>query len=199
MIFQYNHFTFYFHNFRFARIPCVIIHGKLKGSTYEVGQNLDDDQHYGEWNAVLIDGAWRFINAYWGTCAEGGADDTNWVVIEGGDEQGKSDTNGKHLFYSCDENYFLTDPSQMISTHFPQIPEWQLLSKSIGQQEFEKQAFLKDRYYNLNLKLLQPKQCIVECRSEVEIRFEIPEDRVMDIDFQYLLFRHKNATLDDRR
>ncbi|XP_069114562.1 uncharacterized protein [Argopecten irradians] len=180
---------------RFAQIPCVIIHGKLKGSTYEVGEKMDDEQHYGEWNAVLVNGDWRFVNAYWGTCAEGGVEDTKWEVVDrGGGEDVKGDQISKQLFYSCDENYFLTDPDQMASTHLPHDPIWQLKEVPVTEENFEERAFLKDRYFNLKLKLISPQKCVVHATGEVEIKFELPEDRYMNMDFQYLMFRLKRTS-----
>ncbi|KAL5013540.1 hypothetical protein ScPMuIL_007810 [Solemya velum] len=55
---------------RYAGLPCVIVHGRLKGATYDIGMDTDTDSTYGEWNAVLVDKQWRFINAFWGGSAE---------------------------------------------------------------------------------------------------------------------------------
>lgn len=51
-------------------MPCAIIRGYLKGSTYDVGQKINKDLHRGEWNAVLVDGNWRLVNAFWGACVQ---------------------------------------------------------------------------------------------------------------------------------
>ena len=173
-------------------MPCIIIHGKLKGSTYEVGETLDEEQHYGEWNAVLVDGQWRFVNAYWGTCAEGGQDESNWEVVERGDSE-KGDPSNKQLFYSCDENYFLTDPEQMISTHLPAEPAWQLRAQSVTEDDFTENAFLKDRFFNMSLGLSKPKKCVIRCENETEIQLDMPREKSLNFDFQYLLFRLKRA------
>lgn len=178
---------------RFAQLPCIIIHGKLKGSTYEVGEKLDEEQHYGEWNAVLVDGNWRFVNAYWGTCAEGGTEEEMWEVVDKGDGELKGDQQSRQLFYSCDENYFLTDPEQMVSTHLPSQPSWQLLANPVTEDDFTENAFLKDRFFNMNLKLKKPKKCVVMCESEIELVFEIPKERSLNLDFQHLLFRMKST------
>ena len=69
---------------RLANIPCVIIHGMLKGSTYDVGQKLDEKAHYGEWNAVLVNHQWRLLNAYWGACAVGSDGGDDWMEIDDG-------------------------------------------------------------------------------------------------------------------
>ena len=169
--------------YRYANVPCVIIHGALKGSTYEVGDVIDDDQHYGEWNAVLINGDWRFINAYWGTCAEGASSNADSGINPDSDSPNR-------VHYACDENYFLTDPDQMVATHLPKSPRWQLKTDPISAEEFEKMTFVKDRYFNLKLRTLTHRQCLIESSSgEVEIKFVIPKSRALDIDFQHLLFR----------
>lgn len=170
---------------RYANIPCVIIHGTLKGSTYEVGDDIDEEQHYGEWNAVLVDGHWRFINAYWGTCAESATGDGD---IPNGDDA-ENGNSASRLHYFCDENYFLTDPDQVVATHLPARPKWQLREKPLTLEEFEKMTFVKDRYFNLRLKTLSHPECVVRSYTgEVEIKFVVPRPTSLNIDFQYLLF-----------
>lgn len=154
----------------------------LKGSTYEVGDEIDEDRHYGEWNAVLIDGHWRFVNAYWGTCAEGAESERTTF---------SQDEEGQHkVYYNCDENYFLTDPDQAVATHLPNSPSWQLKAKPVSTDEFEKMAYVKDRYFNLKLRIVSHNQCVVRSDTgEVELKFGVPRHRSLDIDFQYLLFK----------
>ncbi|KAL3861103.1 hypothetical protein ACJMK2_007175 [Sinanodonta woodiana] len=182
---------------RFAHIPCVIIHGKLKGTTYNVGDQLDGETHYGEWNAVLINNHWRFINAYWGTCAEGMEEAQEWISMEqsfpDGLESDSSEAGGK-MVYHCDENYFLTDPDQMVSSHLPDVPEWQLKTEVMSQQDFEEMVFLKDRFFNLKMKTISHDKChIYSENGELEIRFGVPKEISINADFQYLLFRLKNG------
>lgn len=158
----------------------MIIHGTLKGSTYEVGDKIDEDKHYGEWNAVLIDKHWRFINAYWGTCAESAQGE---AIIDDENETG-------HLQYVCDENYFLTDPDQVAATHHPVSSAWQLKRKPLTMEEFEKMTFIKDRYFNLKLKTLSNPECVITNHTgELEIKFGIPRQSSLDLDFQYLMFQ----------
>ncbi|XP_052213451.1 uncharacterized protein LOC127832191 isoform X2 [Dreissena polymorpha] len=167
---------------RYAQIPCVIIHGTLKGSTYEVGDVINDDQHYGEWNAVLVNGEWRFLNAYWGTCA----DSTSNIRHS----NGLADDETNREYYGCDENYFLTDPDQVVATHLPKSQKWQLKERPVSKEEFEKMTFVKDRYFNMRLKTLSHHTCVVESSTgEVEITLLIPKHKGYDYDFQYLLFK----------
>lgn len=155
-----------------------------------MGDAIDEDKHYGEWNAVLVDSHWRFINAYWGTCAEG----ANGVgsIPEVDDVIDNGDTAPK-LYYLCDENYFLTDPDQVVATHLPNAPKWQLKHNPVSTEEFEKMTFVKDRYFNLRLRTLSHPECIVRSNTgEVEIKFVVPRKRSSNIDFQYLLFHGKD-------
>ncbi|XP_052211940.1 lim and transglutaminase domain protein ltd-1-like [Dreissena polymorpha] len=148
----------------YANLPCAIIRGYLKGSTYEVGQKINKESHRGEWNAVLVDGNWRFINAFWGAC------------VLSGDEEEES----KNYFYTCDENFFLTDPQQLIYTHLPEEDAWQLLDKKKSVEEFETMVFLKDRFFNLEMRVLSHNLCNTEARDgEIEILFGLhPEKSV---------------------
>ncbi|XP_041377436.1 uncharacterized protein LOC121389855 [Gigantopelta aegis] len=163
---------------RLCSVICVIIHGKLKGSNYDVGQTIDDNVHYGEWNAVLIDGNWRLLNAYWGACAVGS---------DGGDEVSR-----KKFVYTCDENYFLTDPRQLISTHLPFVEEWQLRAEPITPDRFEEMVFLKDRFFDLGMSVLSHPECVIKsARGEEEIFFQIPEGEGLYHSYYCLLFRQE--------
>ncbi|XP_035828905.1 hillarin-like [Aplysia californica] len=183
---------------RLANIPCAIIHGRLKGSTYDVGQKVHDRLHYGEWNAVLIDSYWRLLNAYWGACAIGSEGSDDWLEIDdGGEDESEKKADGKfatkEYVYVCDENYFLTDPRQLITTHLPFSKEWQLLSEPITLERFERMAFLKDRFFNLGMSVITHSDCVIGSQSgEVEICFGMPPDAARYYKFYYLLFRQEN-------
>ncbi len=51
------------------------------------------------WNAVFISGSWRLLDCTWGA--------------------GKTDALGHHFKKQLDEHFFLTDPDELIYTHFP--------------------------------------------------------------------------------
>ncbi|XP_060563532.1 hillarin-like [Ruditapes philippinarum] len=167
---------------RYADIPCVIIHGTVKGSTYEVGDRIDEVKHFGEWNAVLVDGHWRFINSYWGTV-------THDVINPNGDDVIKNGDLPFRLYYLCDDNYFLTDPDQFGTTHLPMCQKWQLRKDPLMQTEFETMAYVKDGYFNLHVQTLTHTQCIIVSDSnQVEIKFTIPQQSSLNIDFKCRLF-----------
>ncbi|XP_050413790.2 uncharacterized protein LOC126828203 isoform X1 [Patella vulgata] len=262
---------------RLSNIPCAIVNGRLKGSTYQVGEKILEDEHYGEWNAVLIDGYWRFVDAYWGSCAaiedhagesepqsrqslknsekeenspishkSTNADvilspideeDSNKIeesnCIKKHDEednaekadspkesQNKSENQknpatetkikskeeaaetisynredslaapGLTLTYACDENYFLTDPEQLIYSHFPEASDWQLLKNPWTVEKFEARANVKDRFFSFGMWLDSHKNCCITSETgDLEISLGIPPEDACYYKFQYMLYK----------
>lgn len=165
----------------------MIINGLMKGSTYIIGQQVTSETLYGEWNAVLIDDTWRFLNAYWGACGEGDEDE----VVE---KSKKKRATKKKSVYSCDENYFLTDPEHLSASHLPFVKEWQLLKNPITLERFEEMAFLKDRFFNLNMSLVTHDKCVVRSLSgDVDFRFNIPAENSVNLKFRHILSRLPTA------
>ena len=60
-----NDLHFWLQNFRKAGIQCVIIHGMAKSVAYDVGDKVTHKKMRNSWNAVYVDGSWRFIHPYW--------------------------------------------------------------------------------------------------------------------------------------
>ncbi|XP_060588207.1 hillarin-like isoform X2 [Ruditapes philippinarum] len=147
---------------RYAGLYCVIVHGAVKGETYEIGEKIDMGKHYGEWNAVCIDGEWRFIDALWGACD----------IRDPGDGRGR---------FKCDERFFFTDPKELIFTHFAETPQWQLLDSPRHIESFEETVCLKNRFFELGMQVLSHPLCEIEAQDgEVEILFGIQPKQVSE-------------------
>jgi transglutaminase/protease-like cytokinesis protein 3 len=130
----------------------------------------------------LVDGHWRFVNAYWGTV-------THDVINPIGDDVIKNGDSPFRLYYLCDDNYFLTDPDQFGTTHLPMCQNWQLRKDHLTQIEFETMAYVKDGYFNLHIQTLTHTQCIIVSDSnQVEIKLAIPQESSLNIDFKCRLF-----------
>uniref|UniRef100_H2XMN3 Transglutaminase-like domain-containing protein n=1 Tax=Ciona intestinalis TaxID=7719 RepID=H2XMN3_CIOIN len=108
-----------------AGIHCKQISGYLKGVGYQPDYKFrgKDDPFRGSWNGVLVDGQWRLIDTHWGA---------RHVT-----EDDEIASNNWRTEYKYEEHYFLTDPDQLIATHFPDEPEWQLLPKVYSLTDFE--------------------------------------------------------------
>ncbi|CAF1217296.1 unnamed protein product [Rotaria sordida] len=124
--------------------------GFVKENWFRIGDALQQATHV--WNAVKLSNYWYLLDATWG------AGSGNEKKIE--------------------EFYFLTSPDQMIYTHLPTEDLWQLLSPSITKQQFLDLPLVKSTYYRLNLKLISPKQCVIETNQslfEVIIKTPSPD------------------------
>ena len=64
------------------------------GNAFVPGEGIDH-----AWNAVFISGSWRLLDCTWGA--------------------GKTDALGQHFKKQLDEHFFITDPDELIYTHFP--------------------------------------------------------------------------------
>ena len=150
---------------RYAGLYCVIVHGAVKGDNYQIGEKIDMEKHYGEWNAVCVDGEWRFVDALWGACD----------IRDPGDGRGR---------FKCDERFFLTDPKDLIFTHFAETPRWQLLDSPRHVDSFEETVCLKNRFFELGMQVLSHPLCEVEAQDgEVEILFGIQPKQVSEQKF----------------
>lgn len=80
--------------------------------------------------------------------------------------------------YTCDENFFLTDPQQLIFTHFPEDENWQLLDDKKTVEDFETMVFLKDRFFNLEMRVLSHPECNAEAKDgEIDILFGLHPEK----------------------
>lgn len=104
---------------------------------------------------MLVDGTWRLVDVLWGACAD----------KDPGDGRGR---------FSCDERFFLTDPKDLIFTHFAETPKWQLLDSPRHIDTFQESACLKNRFFEFGMQVLSNPLCEIEAQDgEVEILFGI--------------------------
>jgi len=90
---------------RYAGLHCVSITGWAKGATYKPGERITNEPANHSWNAVYIDGSWFLLDCHWATRHD-------------------DSTDVKHDY---DDFFFLTDPAEIIFSHFPEDAAWQLL------------------------------------------------------------------------
>jgi transglutaminase/protease-like cytokinesis protein 3 len=67
--------------FRAAKIPCTIIKGFAKSAGYDVGQR-DLGNLRNVWNAVYINGGWRFVFPLWASRVVVGHSTGKWTLVE---------------------------------------------------------------------------------------------------------------------
>lgn len=113
------------------------------------------DRHYGEWNAVYVHGEWRLIDVLWASC----------------DPKDPGDGRGR---FRCDERFFLTDPKELIFTHFAETPQWQLLEVPQQAETFQDGACLRSRYFEFGMQVLSHPFCEIQCSDgELDVVFGV--------------------------
>jgi len=97
-----------------AGLKSEIIRGYAHGFGYENVNNFEVSNH--AWNAVLIKGEWQLI-------------DVTWAARK---------SNNTYLIRPLEDKYFFARPEVFILDHLPEIPAWQLLSKPVSKEAFER-------------------------------------------------------------
>lgn len=65
-----------------AGIPCVIISGMNKSAAYDIGARVDRKSMGAQWNAVYVDGDWRFLDAFWASACVVGRKTGEWTLVD---------------------------------------------------------------------------------------------------------------------
>jgi len=96
--------------------------------------------------------------------------------------QAHSEASSENVRYELDEYYFMPAPSQLIFTHFPDDPDWQLLERPIDLEEFESLVPLKPMFFKYGLHLLSHTNAVIHCPAEqdVGIRIQCPQKKVIN-------------------
>ncbi|MEW6281075.1 MAG: transglutaminase domain-containing protein [Candidatus Eremiobacterota bacterium] len=105
------------------------------------------------WNAVRLGGKWRLLDSTWGA---------GWV-----------DRNGRAFHREFQNHYFLTPPEQLIFTHFPEEPRWQLLGRQRPRQEFESYPIVSSSYFACGIEALELHGYLV-AEGSARLRFKVP-------------------------
>ena len=129
-----------------AKIACEVVNGYTKGADYQIGMSIDEPNH--SWNAVSIAGKWHLIDPTWGA----------------------SDKNNRMNDY-----YFLPPPEKLIYTHFPERSIWQLLTRKISMQEFERKLLVYPPFFEVNLQNFNYIESLIETNfPTIYLTFSVP-------------------------
>ena len=150
--------------------------GYAKGAEYKPGMKFTSEQGQHSWNGVLVEGAWRLVDCHWAA---------RRLV-------GKKVT-AENVRYELDEYYFMPDPHQLIFTHFPDDPNWQLLDRAIALSDFENLVPVKSAFFKYGLQILSHRQAVVDADREITVRIACPMTQAATLAFTFTL------TYDDGR
>ena len=146
----------------YAGLHCKTLTGFAKGAEYKPGMKFapgQKGQH--SWNAVFVNGTWQLVDCHWAS---------RRLV---GDK-----SSADNIRFELDEYYFMPAPSQLIFSHFPDEPNWQLLNRQLTQAEFEHLVPCKPAFFKYGLQLYSHVDAIIDCNDRVTIRLDCPPNKV---------------------
>ena len=119
-----------------AGLDSVVVTG-YAGNTV-TRRDMEDSRH--AWDVVKIDGEWEFVDPTWAIKGANAVvfQDVNSRASHNREmkkrERNESKTNKRRKNRKVDDRWFMTEPREMIKTHFPDDEKWQLLPspKRIG-------------------------------------------------------------------
>lgn len=143
-----------------AGIPCEKVRGYSRGYGFALfdEENPDDGNHV--WNAVKIDGSWYLLDVTW---------DSGYM-------------NGKKFIERFSKSYFLRSPAEMIFTHFPTDPKWQLLKNPLSNYEFSKLPYLNGRFFDEGFVFSSRPKKINQISTDdpFQLLLQVPENKVVN-------------------
>ena len=137
---------------RAAGLRVIKISGFAKGYGYEIGDSVLRPPNH-SWNAVWLNGKWQLLDATWGA--------------------GHIDESGRFI-RAFDEFFFLTKPGELINTHFPENPQFQLINPPVTAEIFIGMPYLKPAFFKQRLGLNSHHLGTIECRGRTRILLENP-------------------------
>jgi hypothetical protein len=140
----------------FGGLEVILVTGWAKGFGYTVEALSGPPDH--AWNAVQINDGWYLMDSTWGA---GNLDEELQFVRK------------------FKEFFFLTPPEQLIYTHFPVNPQWQLLEVPITKDEFAELPLVWPAFFENSLGFVSHPGGIIEVEHSVVITISAPEDVVL--------------------
>ncbi|XP_062622166.1 lim and transglutaminase domain protein ltd-1-like [Saccostrea cucullata] len=174
---------------RAAKIPCAIIHGFAKSAGYEVGQTeLENLRNM--WNAVYINGGWRFVFPLWACKVVVGHSTGKWTLVEakGKGVREKMPASTGESVSTLNDYYFLPDAEEFVYRCFPDNPEWQLLRKPISKDEFVEMPYCRPSFFEYKAKVVSKPKCVLISEDglcNISLKSSIMEDIMMTYELFY--------------
>ncbi|CAF1546304.1 unnamed protein product, partial [Adineta ricciae] len=175
----------------FAAIYCVDVKGHSKSVGYEPGMQIAEGKFTNTWNAVVIDGEWRFVQCNWGARHLVMSKDKKQVDVA------PPKPTREKIKYQYDEHYFLPDPEDFILEFFPYKTEWQLLESPITLQQFEQLPFVRSLFFHYHLSFVNQQHAVIQTdnRGACDIKLRMPDSLKHRLAFHFhLRFAHTSMS-----
>ncbi|CAF2985496.1 unnamed protein product [Rotaria socialis] len=177
----------------FAALHCVDVKGHSKSVGYEPGMRIGEGKFTNTWNAVVIDGEWRFVQCNWGARHLVMSKDKKEADIA------PPKPTREKIKYQYDEHYFLPDPDDFILEFFPYKNDWQLLESPITLQQFEQLPFVRSLFFHYHLSFVNQQHAIIQTdnRGACDIKLRMPDSLKQRLAFHFhLRFSNTGQTED---
>ena len=191
----------------YAGLHCVDIKGHSKSVGYEPGMKIQPGKFTNTWNAILIDGEWRFVQCNWGarhlvmskdkkvesssanTSNNSSNVSSSTTATAPAVAAASSKPSRDKIKYQYDEHYFLPDPEEFILEFYPHNSEWQLLENPITLDEFESLPFVRSLFFHYHLDFVNQRQAVIlsNTRGACDIKLRMPEDLKSRLAFHFHL------------
>lgn len=170
---------------RYGGLHCKTLTGFAKGADYKPGMQFAGQQSQHSWNAVLVNGTWQLVDCHWAARR----------LVGQKTQQSTSD----NVRYELDEYYFMPAPSQLVFTHFPEDPKWQLLERQVTLEEFEKLVPVKPAFFKYGLQLVSHTDAVIQSQpeSDVNIRLQCPRKKRKVLRFTFNLVKENGSDVSD--
>ncbi|CAF1420648.1 unnamed protein product [Adineta steineri] len=167
----------------FAALHCVDVKGHSKSVGYEPGMHIAEGKFTNTWNAVLIDGEWRFVQCNWGARHLVMSKDKKQIDIT------PPKPTREKIKYQYDEHYFLPDPEDFILEFYPYKSEWQLLESPITLQQFEQLPFVRSLFFHYHLSFVNQQHAVIQTdnRGACDIKLRMPDSVKQRLAFHFHL------------
>jgi len=170
----------------YAGLLCKTLTGYAKGAEYKPGMKFSGTQGQHSWNAVKVNETWQLVDCHWAA--------RRVVGKKQNQESDKLEITSDNVRYELDEYYFMPAPSQLIFTHFPEDPNWQLLEQQLTVEEFQNLVPVKPAFFKYGLELDSHTDAVVQTRGDdIIIQIKCPAKMSKSLRFTF------NMTFEDGR
>ena len=136
-------------------VPCMLVGGYSKGTVDDIGEIPPRENH--AWNAVKLNKKWFLIDVTWGA----------------------GYANGKSWTQRFNDFYFLTNPDDLILSHYPMDDMWTLTKNNTTLSEFFEKPIFDKAFFINELTLYAPLHGELTLKPNSTIEFtlgEIPDE-----------------------
>ncbi|KAI6184150.1 Kyphoscoliosis peptidase [Aphelenchoides bicaudatus] len=174
----------------YAGLHCVVIKGYSKSAGYQPGISFEKDTRFrNTWNAVWLDGSWRFVQCNWGA--------RHLVNTKDGGSKAQQHSppqRENNLKYEFDGHYFIPDPEEFVYEFLPHEPAWQLLPRPITMTQFEQLPFVRSLFFRYGLHFIDPSiQAVVQAENgSASIQIGMSREAKNSLIFHYNLRFYDN-------